>query len=84
MSPRVVLAAMGAVVVERSLLALEPDPCRVIGRPYVPGEDRLAVGQPRLEQLVHRILALPSDVIESELADVRQRFPAAIATSSTC
>lgn len=71
---RVVLALMNGVNVERSTLMLEPDPRRVIGRPYVPGEDRLAVGQPRLERLVRGTLELPCEVVETELADVRQRF----------
>lgn len=65
---------MGAVTVERSTLILQPDPCRVIGRPYVPGEDSAALGQTRLEHLVHGVLDLPDDVMEVELADIRQRF----------
>jgi predicted GH43/DUF377 family glycosyl hydrolase len=65
---------MSGVAVERSALVLEPDPRRVIGRRFVPGEDPTVVGQPRLEHLVSRILDLPDDVMELELADIRRRF----------
>lgn len=71
---RAVLPGIKGVAVERAALVLEPDPCRVIGRPYVPGDDPSAVGQPRLDRLARRALELRCEVVETELADVRQRF----------
>ncbi|MBA2625712.1 MAG: glycosidase, partial [Acidimicrobiia bacterium] len=42
--------------------------------PFVPGDDPAAEGQPRLKRLVSRILAIPEDRVEHDLADVRARF----------
>ncbi|MEJ7582851.1 MAG: glycoside hydrolase family 130 protein [Acidimicrobiales bacterium] len=65
---------MAGIAVERSPQVLHPDPRRIVGRPYVPGDDPTVEGQPRLEGVVQRILAVTDDEVASELADVRGRF----------
>lgn len=65
---------MAGITVERSPHMLRPDPHRVVGRPYVPGDDPLADGQPRLEGVVRRILAIGDDDVAGQLADIRARF----------
>lgn len=65
---------MGAPRLHRSDIVLRPDPVRVIGRPYVPGEDPQAEGQPRLERIVQRVREMTEAEADEQLADVRQRF----------
>jgi predicted GH43/DUF377 family glycosyl hydrolase len=65
---------VGDIRVERAGVVLRPDPHRVVGRPYLPGDDVVVEGKPRLERLVERILAIPEDEAELLLDDLRQRF----------
>jgi predicted GH43/DUF377 family glycosyl hydrolase len=65
---------MAAIGFERASHVLHPDPRRVVGRPYVPGDDPQVEGQPRLEGVIRRVLALDGNDVAAELADVRSRF----------
>lgn len=65
---------MGAVTVRRAPQELAPDFCRVIARPYVPGEDPHSEGQPRLAALVQRVLDMSDEAVAAEVDDVRRRF----------
>lgn len=65
---------MAAVTVRRAPQILTPDFCRVVGRPYVPGEDPNSQGSPRLATLVERVLALPDGEVAAQLDDIRARF----------
>jgi hypothetical protein len=53
---------------------LTPDSARVVGRPYVPGEDPDVEGTPRLERIVDGVLAMADDDVAANLDDVRRRF----------
>ena len=62
------------VRVTRTPLALLPDPCRVLARPFLPGEEIVLTGISRVASLVHRILALPEPEVVSTLQDVLASF----------
>ncbi len=65
---------MEPLEVTRSKVELTPDPRRVVTRPYLPAEVRPGMGGSRVQRLVDRVLALPTDAIAPTLADVRARF----------
>ena len=67
---------MGDIRVGRVPYVLEPDTRRVVGRPFVPGEDPIDEGQPRLAGIVERLRALSDEEVAAELDDVRRRFAA--------
>jgi len=60
--------------VRRTDIVLTPDPCRVIGRPHVPGDDPAAEGPSRLERLVEHVLRMTDDQVQQQLDDVAARF----------
>ena len=62
------------IEVRRSSVQLLPDSARVLGRPYVPGEEPHAPGQPRLERIVDSVRQLSAKAIAAELADIQRRF----------
>ena len=53
---------------------VRPDGSKVVGRPYIPGDDPLAEGRPRLRRIVDSILAVSDEEVSEQLADVRRRF----------
>jgi len=53
---------------------VRPDSAKVVGRPYVPGEDPSASGTPRLERIIRGVGAMTDDEVCAELEDVRNRF----------
>lgn len=65
---------MAGTTFERAPQVLRPDPRRVVGRPYVPGDDPAAEDQPRLKGVVERILAISDDEVEGQLSEIRARF----------
>jgi len=52
---------------------LNPDPARVIARPFLPGEE-LVSGQSRIGTLIDRVLSLPEAEIEDQLNTVLAEF----------
>jgi hypothetical protein len=52
----------------------EPDPRRVIVKPFVPGGEVSADGRSHAERIVARILALPEAVVVSTLRSVLRRY----------
>jgi len=58
----------GTLEVTRVPIRLEPDPTRVIGRRFVPGD------QARIRGIIDRILAIPEARVEQTMDVLRQRF----------
>ena len=67
---------MGSVHVERSDVALCPDPARVVSRAFVPGGVVAHDGRDRAQHVVDRVLALSPDEVTRTLAEVRAGFAA--------
>jgi len=58
----------------RTVARVQPDLRRVVGRPYIPGDDPVPGGQTRLEAIAERVLALTDAEVTEALEDVRARF----------
>ncbi|MDQ3384804.1 MAG: glycoside hydrolase family 130 protein [Actinomycetota bacterium] len=65
---------MTRLALRRTDVELGPDITKVVGRPYVPGDDPSAEGQPRLTGLVERILRMTEQEASEQVTDVRRRF----------
>lgn len=63
-----------SITAKRSSVELAPSSSRVLGRPYVPGEDPDSVDSPRLRRIVAATLKLEVAEARALLQDVRQRF----------
>jgi hypothetical protein len=64
----------GGIPVTRLDLRLSPDPCRVITRPYVPGEHSPVGGRTRVERIVGQVLDLSPSATAAALDQVRAAF----------
>ena len=64
----------GPVPVRRLAVRLEPDPTRVITRPYIPGDHGPVGGRTRVERIVEHVLALSDETAAATLAKVRRSF----------
>ncbi len=53
---------------------LRPDPARVLLRPFLPGQELVALGVSRAEAVVSRVRALDDAAVERALDDVVRRF----------
>ena len=53
---------------------LLPDPKRVIAKPFLLGTDILVNGEPRLNALLDRILAIPEEQIPAMLEEIFHHF----------
>jgi predicted GH43/DUF377 family glycosyl hydrolase len=62
------------VPVRRLDVRLDPDPTRVIVRPYIPGDHGPVGGRTRVERIVHHVLALSDETAATMLAKVRASF----------
>lgn len=60
--------------VTRTDVQLRADPARVISTIFLPGQELLIEGDSRATPVLARILALPEDQVERELAGVWERF----------
>ncbi|CAA9266969.1 MAG: GH130 [uncultured Acidimicrobiales bacterium] len=65
---------MRTITGKRVDLEVRPDSSKVVGRPYVPGDDPSAEGRPRLTRIVEQIVKVSDDEVREQLADVRRRF----------
>lgn len=63
-----------AVHPERLTAVLEPDPRRVLARPFIPGEWGGPAGTSRVATVIDRVLAIPEGDIAQLLAQVHARF----------
>ncbi len=62
------------LVVRRGSPVLLPDPARVLLRPFLPGQELVALGVSRAEAVVSRVLALDDATVKRALDDVVARF----------
>ncbi len=58
----------------RTSTVLRPDADRIVGRPYIPGDDPDLQGQQRLNGIAARIMQLTEEEVKVGLEDVRIRF----------
>lgn len=65
---------MGAVPVVRSDLRLEPDPRRVLVKPFLPGGRNPDDGRSRIEHILDRVRSMSPHDVAATLAEVRVRF----------
>lgn len=65
---------MSFVPVSRSDVRLEPDPRRVIVKPFLPGGRIPDDGRSRVEHILDRVLAMSPDDVARTLAEVREGF----------
>jgi predicted GH43/DUF377 family glycosyl hydrolase len=65
---------MPDVTVRRIEATVVPNSAKVVGRPYVPGDDPAAVGTPRLARIVAGVRSMTEDQVDSALDDVHKRF----------
>src|SRR5450756_2081335 len=66
-----------ATFLNRQGLYLRPDPARVVVRPFKPAtepRDLNATDKTRANHIVDRVLALDSDAVATQLADVLENF----------
>ena len=68
------MSPAGDLVVRRSSPVLRPDAARVLLRPFLPGQELVALGISRAEAVVSRVLALDDDTVHSALTEVVARF----------
>lgn len=62
--------------VHRGALALRPDPSRVLGRLFLPGQELLSTGTSRADAVIARVLSLDEDEAARLLADTVAGFSA--------
>ncbi len=62
------------LVVRRPTPVLTPDPSRVLLRPFLPGQELVALGVSRAESVVSRVLALDDETVRRTLDDAVERF----------
>jgi predicted GH43/DUF377 family glycosyl hydrolase len=60
--------------VHRGALALRPDPSRVLGRLFLPGQELLSSGKSRADAVIARVLSLDEDQAARVLADTIAGF----------
>lgn len=60
--------------VHRADLALRPDPGRVLGRLFLPGQELLASGTSRADAVIERVLSLQEGEVARVLAETTARF----------
>lgn len=60
--------------VHRGALALRPDPSRVLGRLFLPGQELLTTGKSRADAVIARVLSLDEDEAARVLADTVAGF----------
>jgi predicted GH43/DUF377 family glycosyl hydrolase len=65
---------MPSVPVARSNVRLQPDPRRLITKPYLPVATGAAEGRARVDRLIQRILALTPDEVKNTLEEIRRSF----------
>ena len=58
----------------RGALALRPDPSRVLGRLFLPGQELLSTGKSRADAVIARVLSLDEDEAARVLADTVAGF----------
>ena len=61
-------------LLRRVALVLRADPSRVLAKLYLPGQETLANGISRADQVIHRVLAMTTDEVALALADTMARF----------
>jgi predicted GH43/DUF377 family glycosyl hydrolase len=66
--------AAADLVERRPAPVLLPDPSRVLLRPFLPGQELVALGVSRAESVVSRVLALDDDTVRRTLAETLDRF----------
>ena len=66
--------AMTTDLLRRVSLVLRADPSRVIAKLFLPGQETLANGISRADQVIHRVLAMKADQVTRTLTDTVHRF----------
>ena len=61
-------------LLRRVSLVLRADPSRVIAKLFLPGQETLANGISRADQVIHRVLAMSVDEVSRTLTDTMDRF----------
>ena len=61
-------------LLRRVALVLRADPSRVIAKLFLPGQETLANGISRADQVIHRVLAMTADQVTRTLTDTMDRF----------
>ena len=61
-------------LLRRVSLVLRADPSRVIAKLFLPGQETLANGISRADQVIHRVLAMTADQVTGTLTDTMDRF----------
>ena len=61
-------------LLRRVSLVLRADPSRVIAKLFLPGQETLANGISRADQVIHRVLAMKADQVTRTLTDTVHRF----------
>lgn len=62
------------LVVRRPTPMMLPDPSRRLVRPFLPGQELVAIGVSRAEAVVSRVLALDDDTVRASLDDAVRQF----------
>ena len=62
------------VTVRRTDISVVPNNAKVVGRPYVPGDDPAASGTPRLARIASGVRSMPGGEVDRALSDVHDRF----------
>lgn len=62
------------VTVRRNEIELQPDPTRVVARPFLPGEATFGGGPSRVELITRRVLQLSNGEADELLAQIRRAF----------
>ncbi len=65
---------MPTIPITRSHVRLQPDPGRLITKPYVPLDQGRSDGETRAERVIARILAMPARQVTDTLREVRLTF----------
>src|SRR5688572_10888085 len=65
---------MFPITIKRTQHRLNPNPRRVLAKPYLPGEEILLSGPSRAQQLMDRIMAIPESEVVAHTAEVMLRF----------